>query len=100
MGMGRTVSSAKGLTDYELTVIAERDGRLLYDAHPRGQPAATFVATSATGDSVVFEAPGHDFPQRVGYRRIGRDSVLAWIDGTVDGKLMRVPFPYRRVACP
>ena len=99
VGMGRSVG-ARGLDDYELTVIQQDGDRLLYVAHPRRQPVATFVAIAATSDSVVFENPEHDYPQRVGYRRIGSDSVLAWIDGTNGGKRQRVDFPYRRVPCP
>jgi hypothetical protein len=99
LGMGRT-TTAKGLTEYELTLIREQDGRLVYEAHPSRQPSATFTSTVATRDSVVFAAPEHDFPQIVGYRRVGRDSVLGWIDGTTGGKRVRVDFPYRRVSCP
>ena len=99
IGMGRSVGP-RGLDDYELTVIQEDAGRLLYVAHPRRQPVATFVARVATSDSVVFENPDHDFPQRVGYRRVGADSVLAWIEGTNKGKAERFEFPYRRVSCP
>lgn len=50
-------------------------------------------------DSVVFAAPEHDYPQIVGYRRSGADSVVAWIDGTSGGKPRRIEFSYRRVAC-
>ena len=99
LGMGRTTSATKGLAEYELTLIKQDGARLLYEAHPSGQPATTFTATVANGDSVIFAAPGHDFPQRVAYRRIGRDSVLAWIDGTMKGAQRRIEFPYRRVAC-
>ena len=63
-------------------------------------PLATFVARAANEDSVVFEAPEHDFPQRVAYRRVGRDSVLAWVEGTMNGATRRFEFPYRRVPCP
>lgn len=99
LGMGRTVSS-RGLGDYELTLIKEEGGRLLFEAHPKGQPSATFAARVATTDSVVFEAPEHDFPQRVGYRRVGADSVLAWVEGTMNGKSRRIEFPYARIPCP
>jgi hypothetical protein len=71
LGMGRTTNSS-GLLGYELTLIP----------------------------SVVFEAPQHDYPQIVAYRRSGRDSVLAWIDGTRGGKRQQIEFPYRRVVCP
>ena len=99
LGMGRTVGG-RGLSDYELTLIKEDSGRLVFEAHPKGQPPATFAARVATADSVVFEAPEHDFPQRVGYRRVGADSVLAWVEGTMNGKARRIEFPYRRVLCP
>jgi len=99
LGMGRT-TNARGLADYELTLIRQDSARLLYEAHPRGQPSATFVARVANEDSVVFEAPEHDFPQRVAYRRVGRDSVLAWVEGTMRGTTRRFEFPYRRVPCP
>ena len=99
LGMGRT-TNARGLADYELTLIRQDGDRLLYEAHPKGQPPATFVARVANEDSVVFEAPEHDFPQRVAYRRVGRDSVLAWVEGTMRGTARRFEFPYRRVPCP
>ena len=57
------------------------------------------LVRSGPGEA-VFENPEHDYPQRVGYRRIGTDSVLAWIDGTNNGTQQRVEFPYRRVPCP
>ena len=99
LGMGRTIN-ARGLADYELTLIRQDGARLLYEAHPKGQPSATFVARAANEDSVVFEAPEHDFPQRVAYRRVGRDSVLAWVEGTMNGHdtTIRVPVPTR--PCP
>jgi hypothetical protein len=98
LGMARTTSS-KGLGEYELTLIREREGRLVYEAHPSGQEGAVFTATAVSGDSVVFAAPEHDYPQVVGYRRAGSDSVVAWIDGKSQGKPLRIEFPYRRVAC-
>jgi len=98
LGMGRTVN-ARGLGDYELTLIKEDAGRLVFEAHPKSQPPATFEARVATADSVVFEAPEHDFPQRVGYRRIGADSVVAWVEGVMNGKTRRMEFPYARVPC-
>jgi hypothetical protein len=98
LGMSRTTSS-KGLVEYELTLIREQDGKLVYEAHPSGQPAAVFAAIAQGEDSVVFAAPEHDYPQVIGYRRAGADSVIAWIDGRSRGKQRRVDFPYRRVAC-
>jgi hypothetical protein len=98
LGMGRTTTS-KGLSEFELTLIREKKGRILFEAMPSGQPPTVFTAIVAGGDSVVFVAPEHDYPQIVGYRRQGADSVIAWIDGKTDGTRRRVEFPYRRLAC-
>ena len=97
-GMARTTSSA-GLVEYEFTLIREKAGKILFEAHPSGQPAAVFTATTVGSDSVVFAAPEHDYPQIVGYRRAGSDSVVAWIDGKSGAKRRRVEFPYVRVSC-
>lgn len=99
LGMARTTTS-NGLVEYELTLIHERAGKIIFEARPSGQPAAVFTATSVGGDSVVFTAPQHDYPQIVGYRRAGPDSVVAWIDGSSGAKRRRVEFSYRRVSCP
>jgi hypothetical protein len=99
LGMART-TTPKGLIEYELTLIHEQAGNILFEARPSGQPAAVFTATTVGPDSVVFAAPEHDYPQIVGYRRAGPDSVVAWIDGQSGGKQRRVEFLYRRVPCP
>jgi len=97
LSAGRTVRGST-LVEWEWVLLREKDGTLEYEAHPSGQASAVFTARSATDNEVVFENPTHDFPQRVGYRR-DKDSLLAWIEGTAGGKLRRVEFPYRRVAC-
>jgi hypothetical protein len=98
LGMGRTVRGGKTV-DYELVLIKEQSGALAYEAHPSGQPSATFLSKTVTDTSIVFENPKHDFPQRVGYQRDGADGLQAWIDGDVNGKARRVDFAYRRVRC-
>ena len=57
------------------------------------------MAREATDSTVVFENRTHDFPQRVGYRKVGADSLLAWIEGERNGRTRRIEFPYRRVRC-
>ena len=98
INVGRTVREGKTI-EHELVIIRTQDGRLAYEAHPSGQAPAVFLARELTDSLVVFENPGHDFPQRVAYERRGSDSTLAWIEGTSEGKTRRIEFPYRRVAC-
>src|SRR5262245_13801883 len=98
LGMGRTTRDGK-LVEYESVLIREQDGRLAYEAHPSGQPTATFLLTTVTDTSAVFENPQHDFPHKVGYTR-SRDTLAAWIEGSMSGQTRRVDFPYRSVPCP
>jgi rhodanese-related sulfurtransferase len=98
VGVGRTVQGAD-LVEHELVVIREQGDRLAYEAHPSGQPPATFLSETVTDASVVFQNPQHDFPKRVGYERSGQDALVAWIDAGPDSERPRQEFPYRRVAC-
>ena len=97
LGMSRTVEGGK-MIGYESILIREQNGRLAYEAHPSGQPTATFLSTSVGEASVLFENPKHDFPQKIGYRRDG-DALLAWIEGNANGAARRTEFPYHRVQC-
>jgi hypothetical protein len=60
---------------------------------------ATFTAREATDSTVIFRNPDHDYPQEVGYRRAGADSLIAWVDGTLNGKARRMEFRYARARC-
>lgn len=98
LGMSRTVRGDT-LVEYEQTRIEERGGRLVFAAAPSGQAPGEFESTAVTDSSVTFANPAHDFPQRVLYRRQGRDSLAARIEGTVAGRARAVDFAFRRVAC-
>jgi hypothetical protein len=97
LGVSRTVKEGR-LVGYELVVLREQGDQLALEAHPSGQPSAVFVSSSIGEQSVVFENPQHDFPQRIGYERQG-DDLLGWIEGRQGGEARRMEFPYRRAAC-
>jgi hypothetical protein len=99
LGVGRTVRG-DSLVEYEQIRLFERHGRLVYAAAPSGQPPAEFTSVAVADTAVTFENLGHDFPQRVRYRRAGPDSLLARVEGRRRGALRGVDFGYRRVACP
>ena len=96
VGMARSVRGDK-VTSTESTIIRVRDGKLVYEANPSGQPPTTFTASTATADRVVFENPQHDYPKRVAYERRGADAVTAWIDDGNGAK--RVEYPFKRAEC-
>jgi hypothetical protein len=99
LGASRTVRNGT-VQEYEFMVLRITATGASYEAHPSGQEAATFTSTTAPdGDQVVFGNPTHDFPQKVGYRRLSDDSVVAWIEGNAGNDNKRIDFPYTRVAC-
>ncbi len=99
LGMARTVVG-DSLREFESTLIRSRGGRIAYEASPSGQKPTVFPAIHVSDDSVIFELPGHDFPQRIGYVRRGGDSLVAWIEGARNGQVRRIPYQFARVACP
>lgn len=99
LGMARTVRGDSTL-EFEHLQILERGGHAVFHAEPSGQTPADFEARSVSDSLVTFENPAHDFPQRVIYRRRGRDSLIARIEGTRNGRVRGVDFPYTRAACP
>ena len=98
VGMGRSIRAGR-LAGYEFMVIRTTPAGLSFTAKPAGQPEATFLAATVTAREVVFENAAHDFPQRIIYRRVGADSVVARIEGTVRGQARGVDFPFARVRC-
>ncbi len=55
-----------------------------------------FKLISAKKGIFVFENKNHDFPQRISYQSLSANNILAWIEGTVDGKLKKIEFPYNK----
>ncbi|MBI2419543.1 MAG: hypothetical protein HYV28_16905 [Ignavibacteriales bacterium] len=61
-----------------------------------GKPVV-FTLTSKTDSCSVFENPKHDFPQRIVYCFGTNNSLLAYIEGVVNGKHKREDFPFTRM---
>jgi hypothetical protein len=100
LGMSRARRGDR-LTSIEFSLLRVVDGRVAYEARPEGQAVAVFPLATATADEVVFENTAHDFPQRIIYRRDGRDGLRARIEGpAAGGARTGVDYPFARVACP
>lgn len=55
-----------------------------------------FDLTSADDNIYVFENPQHDFPQTIVYRYVAPDSIYAYIEGNIEGRLQREDFIFKR----
>jgi hypothetical protein len=97
MGISRTVNNGK-TSEWEFLIIREGAKGLEYVAKPSRQPEATFTATTVSPTELVFENPAHDFPKKIIYKRDG-DTLVASIEGPMNGQTRRIDFPYKRAVC-
>lgn len=56
-----------------------------------------FKLTSWANGTMVFENPGHDFPQMITYKKITPDSLVASISGKMEGNNHTETFPMKRI---
>ena len=55
-----------------------------------------FKLISTKGEIYIFEDKTHDFPQRIVYQNLGKNKMLAWIEGELNGKSRKSEFRYKR----
>ena len=94
-GAGQTNLPGKPARSEFMTITVGPSG-LTFTAYVDGQAPTPFVAVPSDPGSAVFENKGHDFPQRVMYRRCG-EKLCAGIEGTVGGQMRREHWTYERV---
>jgi hypothetical protein len=98
LGASRTTVNGRVLEFEQLRLELSGD-TLVYTARPSGQAEASFRSVATGADHFTVANPEHDFPQRIGYRRRGTDSLVAWIEGSGKEGVPRIEFPMRRVSC-
>ncbi|GAA4307313.1 hypothetical protein GCM10023149_00830 [Mucilaginibacter gynuensis] len=80
--------------------LEQRNAKLYYVPtvnNQNGGLPVKFAATAITPTQMIFENPEHDFPQKITYTQITRDSLVAEISGTSKGQPRSVKFPMARV---
>ena len=85
--------------EYEQLRLELAGDTLVYTASPSGQVEAAFRSTEVSDRGFTVANPAHDFPQRIGYRRQGTDSLVAWIEGPGKDGVKRIEYPMRRMDC-
>jgi hypothetical protein len=98
LGASRTTVNG-AVREYEHLRLSVEGSRLVYTARPSGQAEASFRSEEVTDSSFTVANPAHDFPQRIGYRRRGADSLVGWIEGPGRSGTRRIEYPMRRVDC-
>jgi uncharacterized protein DUF6265 len=84
----------------EQIMLTQKQGELFYIPTVQGQnnnEPVIFKLTSSTAKQMVFENPLHDFPQKITYRQVNADSLVAEISGIQDGKPASETYPMARI---
>ncbi len=83
----------------ESVELSQKGSDLIYSPNVKGQNSdlpVAFKMTSATANQLVFENPAHDFPQKITYKMITKDSLVAEISGKQGGKPASEAYPMGR----
>jgi hypothetical protein len=99
LGWSRTLRAGRP-AQFEQLRIQLVDGAVLYRPAPGGQPSEHDFRLTASGPgTLTFEAPEHDFPRRISYRRLADGTLSARIDGGA-GSDRSAEWTYQSVDCP
>jgi hypothetical protein len=73
----------------ETIVLSQKNENLLYIPTVAGQnndEPVTFKSTLEAENTFTFENPQHDYPQKIVYKKISNDRLIATISGKQQGK--------------
>ena len=99
IGQGYMVRN-QDTTETESIRLEQRAKQLFYVPTVKGQnnnAPVRFTLTQQTENQVVFENLQHDFPQKITYTLIYRDSLFAEVSGKIQGVERSQKFPMKRV---
>lgn len=89
----------KDTLHHESIVLDQKGDDFFYTTTVKGQnndQAIRFKMTSATAKQLVFENLKHDYPQKIVYNKITKDSLVAKISGIQQGKPSTESFPMKK----
>ena len=79
----------KDTIHFETIQLQQKGEELTYKANVQGQnedKPVPFKLTKTTEKELVFENPKHDYPQKISYKSVSKDSLIAEISGIQLGK--------------
>jgi hypothetical protein len=79
--------------------LVQRNGELLYIPAVKDQNdglGVSFRLITMNENDIIFENAEHDYPQRISYHHVSKDSLIAEISGNNGGELKSEQFPMRR----
>lgn len=89
----------KDTLHFETIQLKQVDDNLRYSSTVKGQNndlALEFKLTSETKNKLIFENSKNDYPQKITYKLISKDSLITIISGIQQGKASTENFPMKR----
>ncbi len=83
----------------ENVALLERNDSLFYIVSVKNQnneKPVSFYMSSFKNDEITFENPTHDFPNKIIYKKINPDSIVATIVGVQKGNPVSEDFPMKK----
>ena len=90
---------SKDTLHHESIVMSQKGEEVFYVPTVKGQnndQPVSFKMTKQTADEMVFENPKHDYPQKIIYKQIAKDSMVATISGIQQGKPSSDSYPMKK----
>ena len=84
----------------ENTTISSENNEIYFTAtvpNQNDRKPVQFKLTQRVGNYYMFENPYHDYPQRIIYELVSKDSIHARIEGKKDGQNMTSDYYYSRM---
>jgi hypothetical protein len=84
---------------HENVILEQRNDSLFYIVSVKNQnkeKPVSFYLTKSSEKELVFENPKHDFPNKIIYTQVTKDSLVAEISGNQNGKEVKEAFSMHR----
>jgi Domain of unknown function (DUF6265) len=99
LGTGMELKGGKLVSWEHMKIEAAADGKIILVIKPHNQKEAAFTLTSTKPDTLSFENPQNDFPQKVSYRKEKDGAMEIRVDGKVKDVQKAALFPMMRMPC-
>jgi hypothetical protein len=89
----------KDTIHFEEIVLTQKGETLFYTPTVKGQnndEPIEFKLTNSTENEFTFENPKHDYPQKIAYKKLNANNLVATISGKQQGKPSSESYPMKR----
>ncbi|MEC4049062.1 DUF6265 family protein [Flavobacterium sp. SUN046] len=96
IGNSNYIQNEKDTLHFEAMELTEINENLIYEATVKGEnndESVPFKMTKSTDSVLVFENPKHDYPQKITYKLINANNIVATIAGKINGKSSTESYP-------